>query len=258
MAIKRTILITCLVVPFLLSNGGCSTGRQGAMSGAAIGALSGLAIGSLSGNAGEGAAIGAIVGGVGGAVIGDQNRRRDEASHATASDAAAPASAPVPAPGAPPAPVMLSSDSDRQRMALAKLARSWDVSGWELIDGQRQLISGTAVGAVENNYFIRMEMKISADGRPGLESTGNLIFGAEPGVGLTMTSRFSTSPSSMNYTGTVSADGRTLTLTSAAPSGSSAQRRIVIQFLTNNDFVADVTAGEKSEAQASLRFSGAS
>ena len=252
MAIKRTILITCLVVSFLLSNGGCSTGRQGAMSGATVGALSGLVIGSLSGNAGEGAAIGAIVGGVGGAVIGDQNRRRDEASHASESDVADSESA------ARSAPVMLSSESDRERMALAKLARSWDVSGWELIDGQRQLISGTAVGTVENNYFIRMEMKISADGRPGMDSTGNLTFGAEPGVGLTMTSRFSTSPSSMSYTGTVSADGRTLTLSSATPSGSIAQRRIVIQFLTNNDFVADVTAGEKSEAQASLRFSGAS
>ena len=234
------LLIVSMALPALLCNGGCSNAKQGAFSGAAVGALSGLAIGSLSGNAGEGAAIGAIVGGVGGAVIGDQNRRRDEQANA---------SSPTPAP-APAAAAF--TDSDRERMALVRLARSWNVTGWELIEGQRQLVSGTATGAVENNYFIRMDMRIAPDGHPALASTGNIVFGAEPGRGLTMNSRFSTSPSSMSYTGTVSADGRTFTL-----NDTSAGRRIVIQFLTDNDFVADVTSDRGSTAQASLRFSGA-
>lgn len=61
-----------------LSAGGCETGGQGALSGAAIGSLGGLAIGSLTGSAGAGAAIGAVGGAVAGGVIGDQNRRAKE------------------------------------------------------------------------------------------------------------------------------------------------------------------------------------
>lgn len=61
-----------------LCAGGCETGGQGAISGAAIGSLGGLAIGSLTGSAGAGAAIGAVGGAVAGGVIGDQNRRAKE------------------------------------------------------------------------------------------------------------------------------------------------------------------------------------
>jgi len=229
---------------------GCSNAKQGAVSGAAVGALSGLAIGSLSGNAGKGAAIGAVVGGVGGAVIGDQNRRRSESE----------ATPPPPQPAAQPAPAPTSApltQTDRDRLALAKFARSWTVSGWETVDGRRVAVSGTALGAVDNDYFIRMQVTLAPDGRPDQGSTGNIVFGSEPGRGLTMTNRFNTSPSSMHYQGRVSADGNTFTLDeSGAPSG--ARRRIVIRFLSPDEFIADVSdlEGVNVSPQASFRFTG--
>jgi hypothetical protein len=235
--------LTCLLLS-AITLGGCSNAKQGAVSGAGVGALSGLAIGSLSGDAGKGAAVGAVVGGIGGAFIGDQNRRRG--AHAGSNQTAPVASSPG------------QTETDRQRLTLAKLTGSWTVSGWETIDGKRQMFSGTAVGAVEANYFLRMEMRISPDGQPGQESTGSLLFGAEPGRGLTMTSRFDTSPSSMSYAGVVSADGQTFTLDERNHSGVGG-RQIVIRFLSDREFIADVANGTGRSAvpQASLRFSGA-
>lgn len=234
---------------------GCDNSRQGAASGAAIGALSGLAIGSLSGNAGTGAAIGAIAGGAGGAVIGDQNRRRDQQ---TAAMNSRPAPAPAPAPVAAPAATPQMSQADRDRMVLSRFARSWQISGWETVEGVRRFASGTAVGAVESNYFVRLEMRMTAEGADAQQSTGTIIFGSEPGRGLTMSSRFDSSPSAMNYAGNITDGGNAMTLDEIHPAMGGPRRRIEIRFLGADEFVADVkdVGGRSGAVQASFRFTG--
>lgn len=220
---------------------GCSNAKQGAVSGAGIGALTGLAIGSLSGNAGQGAAIGAIAGGLGGAIIGDQNKRRDDASAAATSQ-----------------PLESSlNQADRDRLALARFARRWEVSGWETGDGRRHVVTGVATGMVERNYFVRLDLTVTADDKPGVRSEGSVVFGSEPGRGVTMSSRFNTSPMTFTYVGQITDDGKSLVFDEIAgfsPRG----RRVTIRFLSSDEFVADVTDTKTGgQPQASLRFVGA-
>lgn len=232
---------------------GCNNARQGAVSGAGIGALSGLAIGSLTGEAGKGAAAGAIIGGVGGAVIGDQNRR---ASRGAPGKAAAPAGTPAgtPATAATPPPL---TRADQDRLALAKFARSWKVTGWEVTGEGRRNVVGTARGSVENNYFVRLDMRVAAEGQPDAVSTGNIILGSEPERGVAMTSRYSTTPVPLSYVGRVADNGNTFTFDETLNTRT-ARHRIVIRFLSADEFVADVTVanGTGSVPQASFRFTG--
>lgn len=219
---------------------GCENAGQGAVSGAGIGALSGLAIGSLSGDAGKGAAIGAVVGGLGGAVVGDQNRRRSEAGGAGSTDAQRSAS-----------PAQL-TQTDRDRLALGKLARAWKLTGWETVEGHKRFLSGTAVGSVENSYFLRLNVNVTED-QTGRASHGNILFASEPGRGLTMTSRFDTSPSALAYAGTVSNNGDVFTLRESGRGN----RQIVIRFLSADQWVADVSDpdGSGRVPRGSLTFS---
>lgn len=230
-------LILAIPAASLLS--GCSNAGQGAVSGAGIGALSGLAIGSLSGDAGTGAAIGAVVGGVGGAVVGDQNRRRSEAT--SPPNRSAPSSTPQ------------LTQTDRDRLALAKFARTWNVSGWETVQNEKRFVSGTAVGSVENTYFLRLDMTIN-DERTADPNNGHILFASEPGRGLTMTSRFDTSPSSLNYAGVVSSDGNVFTLDETAPNTAAGARRIVIRFLSQDEWVADVTQWQSGRSTPCASF----
>ncbi len=228
--------------------GGCENAGQGAVTGASVGALSGLAIGSMSGNAGRGAAIGAIGGGVGGAVIGDQNNRNTQARNQQNARQAAPA--PVPITATPPANTAGMTNADRDRLALAKFARNWRVNGWETIDGQRRPVSGTGVGVVENAFFLRLDMQVT-DQQSGQINRGNVVLAADPGRGLTLNSRFDTSPSPAAYAGSVSADGMTFTLDEIGGG-----RRITMRFLSLDEFVAEVTGGAGvSGLSASFNFS---
>lgn len=257
-------LTAALIAPLLASAfftlPGCDNAGQGAVSGAGIGALSGLAIGSLSGNAGKGAVIGAVAGGVGGAVLGDQNRRSNERAqqqHAAIPPASS-ASTSGPSPSGPPTTVSVTTpasltQSDRDRLALSKLARNWRVTGWETVDGQRRLVSGTASGSVENAFFIRLIMTIT-DEQTRQVNNGNIVFASEPGRGLTMNSHFDTSPFPITYSGTVSNDGNLFTLDEIAPSAGA--RRIVARFISPTEWVADVSdrSGSQSTPQASFNF----
>jgi len=229
----------CAALPLV---SGCDNAVQGGASGAGIGALSGLAIGSLSGNAGKGAVIGAVAGGVGGAVLGDQNRRTNERNSAQNSSASS-GTAQNPPPGSV-------ARADRDRLALTRLARSWRVTGWETIDGQRHLVSGTATGSVENAFFVRL-MTVMRDDQSGQVNNGNIVFSSEPARGVTMTSYFDSAPWPMTFSGGVSDDGNVFTLNEIAPS---ADRRVVIRFVNASQWVADISSRNDNTPHASFNF----
>lgn len=225
---------------------GCDNAVQGGATGAGIGALSGLAIGSLSGNAGKGAVIGAVAGGVGGAVLGDQNRRSNE-RNAQSGSAAGNAGANA---GGPPPPAGSAARADRDRLALTRLARSWQVKGWETIDGQRHLVSGTANGSVENAFFVRL-ITTMRDDQSGQANNGNIVFSSEASRGVTMTGYFDSAPWPSTFAGTASDDGNVFTLNEIAPA---TDRRVVIRFVSPNQWVADVSNRGNSTPQASFTF----
>lgn len=226
--VARSAALALLTLPILA---GCDNAGQGAVSGASVGALSGLAIGSLSGNAGKGAAIGAIAGGAGGAVIGDQNRRANERTAQTARSL--PPAQPAPAPAAP-TPAL--STADRDRLALARLARSWTITGWQTSDGQRRLVSGTATGSVENAFFVTLDLRVT-DQQTGQTNSGDVWFASEPGRGITVNSRFDTSPMPVSHVGSLSADGNVFSFDETTPGVSG--RRMIIRFLSDREFVVD-------------------
>jgi len=241
-----------------LASGCAQNAGQGAATGAGIGALTGLTIAAATGGStGTGMAVGAGVGAAGGAIHGDRNRQRREAANTP------PARVPTPAPNAgstPPASVPATpamTQADRDRLALAQLARTWRVTGWETVDGQRRLVSGTATGSVEYNFFVRLDMS-TRDEQTGRVNTGDIVFASEPGRGLTMNSRFDTSPSPLTFEGAVTDDGRVFTLDEIAPRRGNTGRRVVIRFLSSDEWVADVTdrSGGRSTPQASFSFSG--
>jgi hypothetical protein len=246
-ALKRTAMAG-IVAAGLMS--GCDNAGQGAVSGASMGALSGLAIGSLSGNAGRGAAIGAVAGGAGGAVLGDQNRRSRENAQTARQPVPV---APPPPPAASPAPAPEMSNWDRDRLQLAKFARPWRVSGWETVDGRRRFVSGTATGQVDSTFFVRLDMVIT-DELSGNINRGNVVFASEPGRGLTLNSRFDSSPTAVAFAGSVNAAGDLFTLNEIAPGFGPNGRQVVIRFLTPDNFVADTTNRRTGEQSSSLSF----
>lgn len=231
-------LIAAMLLP------ACDNAVQGGASGAGIGALSGLAIGSLSGNAGKGAVIGAVAGGVGGAVLGDQNRRSNErnaqSGAGTASNAAS----------ASPPPEGSVARADRDRLALTRLARSWRVTGWETIDGTRHLVSGTANGSVDNAFFIRL-LTTMHDDQSGQTNNGNIVFSSEARRGVTMTGYFDSAPWPSTFAGVTSDDGNVFTLNEIAPA---TDRRVVIRFISPNQWVADVSSRADNTPHASFTF----
>lgn len=210
-----------------LSMTGCDSAGQGAASGATVGALSGLAIGSMFGSAGKGAAIGAVAGGAGGAMIGDQNRRQNDRNAQAAAQPRTIAAAQV-------SPAV--ATADQNRLALVRFARSWSIAGWQTVDGQRRLVSGTATGTVENAFFVKLAVRVT-DQQTGWASTGEVWFASEPGRGITMDSRFDTLPIPVTHAGAVSADGSVFTLDETTPGV--AGRRTVIRFLSDTEFVVD-------------------
>jgi uncharacterized protein YcfJ len=246
MAAGRAAAVTLACVSVGLSLAGCESGGQGAATGATVGALSGLVIGSMSGNAGKGAAIGAVVGGAGGAVVGDQNRRQNERNaQAAAQNQAAQAAQ---------ARSAADTAADRDRLALARFARSWTIAGWQTVDGQRRLVSGTATGSVENAFFVTLDVRVT-DQITGTTSTGDVWFASEPGRGITMNSRFDTLPIPVTHAGTVSADRNVFTLDETTPGV--VGRRTVIRFISDTEFVVDDSerVGGRTNPIGSLSFS---
>lgn len=242
-SIGARLLLAGLAAIMMANGSGCSNAKQGAVSGAGVGALSGLAIGSLTGSAGKGAAIGAVVGGVGGAVIGDQNRRKAENAAASGQGNAA-ASSSV-------------ASADLERANLARFAGRWSVSGWsEVVAGDRRDLRGTAEGSVEQNYFLRLDVALDGVSESGAPQTGTLTFASEPGRGLTLSSRFSDAPSAARFVGSGTPDGRSLTLDEVDSTVKGIRRRVEIRFISDNEWIADVTnaAAAGSPRLGSFRF----
>ncbi len=124
-----------------------------------------------------------------------------------------------------------------------------------MVNGQRRFVSGTATGQIDNRFFIRLDM-VMTDQQSGQVNTGNVIFASEPGRGLTMNSRFDSSPTPVTYEGSVSADGQVFTLNELAPGFGPNGRRLIIRFLSPDNFAADSTdrAGGQATPRASLTF----
>jgi hypothetical protein len=221
--------------------GGCENAGQGAVSGATVGALSGLAIGSMFGSAGKGAAVGAIVGGAGGAIMGDQNRRqneRDAQANASRNRTVSPAV----------------TAADRDRLALARFARSWTITGWQTVDGQRRFVSGTANGSVENAFFVTLDLRVT-DQQTGQTNAGDIWFASEPGRGITANSRFDTCPLPISHVGSLSSDRNVFTFDETTPGVTG--RRMVIRFLSDSEFFVDNTESIRGQTIpiGSLSFS---
>jgi hypothetical protein len=221
---RATAKVLVAFTGIALITSGCSNGTQGAVSGAGIGALSGLAIGSLSGDAGQGAAIGAIAGGIGGAVIGDQNRRRDEA---TAKQMTA------------PAPTQSANQPYATGYALGNLVGNWKVNDVVAKDGTTSA-QGTAKVVAEKNYFVRMELRFT-DPRTGQTVEGTSVISQTGGRGLEMTNSFSSMPQVRRFKGEMDATGTVFSFTEAQPSATA--RKIILRVPGRSGFTADVWDG---------------
>jgi len=218
--------------------GGCSNAKQGALSGAGIGALSGLAIGSLSGNAGEGAAIGAIVGGVGGAIIGDQNRRREEAAQQQGQQP------PPSSPGMQPVQTTATVVEYRTGGPLAGLLGKWNVVGEMNDSGRPVAFTGTAVGAVDKTYFVRIDMTIQ-DPRNGSTVQGTSIISQHGGTKIQMANTSSSSPTVRRFAGDMDASGSFFNLTEIDNSPGVQPRRLIIRFMPDGHWTCDVWSGDQ-------------
>ncbi len=243
---RRARVAAALLAAVMLA-GGCNNAGEGAVSGAAIGALSGLAIGSLSGDAGTGAAIGAVAGAVGGGVLGDQNARRgDRSGTRSAADRPAPALTARPSDTSRPRP----ADVDRQ--ALARLDGSWRLSGWdEPVRGRRIEVTGTIDGEIDRSYYVRWDIDATAGGE---RIGGTVTFASEPRYGITMVSRFDSSPHVNRFAGTVSGDGRVFSLDERDPPGAELAQNVTIRVLTDDEILIDVTAEESGRLLSSYRL----
>lgn len=220
---------------------GCETAGQGAVSGGAIGALGGLAIGSMTGSAGTGAAIGAISGAVVGGVIGDQNRRKNEEA----------AAGRVPPPPPPSTTTVVIQPADRDRQSLGRMVGEWRVRGWsEVITGDRSSLTGTATGVVDGAYFLRLDMRLTAEGAAARPVSGTVTLASEPGLGVTMSSRFDDAPSISRFVGTASSDGATLLLHESGTTTAAGLRRdVTLRFLSADEWVVDVAAASGGRRQ---------
>lgn len=221
---------------------GCSNAKQGALSGAGIGALSGLAIGSLTGSAGEGAAIGAIVGGVGGAIIGDQNRRREEAAQQQSQQP------PAASQGMQPVQTTTTVVEYRTGGPLAGLLGKWNVVG-EMNDNGRPLaFTGSAVGAVDKTYFVRIDMTIQ-DPRNGATIQGTSIVSQHGGTNIQMTNTSSSSPTVRRFAGNMDPSGSFFNLIEIDVAPGAQARRLIIRFMPDGHWTCDVWGGVYGQDQ---------
>jgi hypothetical protein len=130
--------------------------------------------------------------------------------------------------------------ADRDRISLGKMAGSWTVVGWsEVSAGNRETISGSATGVIEQQFFLRLDMSATVSDSCQ-RSSGTLTFASEPGRGVTLHSRFDDSPSMARFAGMGNPDSTLLTLDETDTNTPGVRRRVVIRFLTPDQWLADV------------------
>ncbi|MEM9063856.1 MAG: hypothetical protein AAGB51_00025 [Planctomycetota bacterium] len=233
--------VVVLLAAFVLVGGGCESAGQGAVTGASVGALSGLALGSLSGNAGAGAAAGAVIGGVAGGVIGDQNARERDYDRTVI--VREPRRVYRAEPDWRSRRRAYENPVDRARIALSRFEGDWEVDGWVLDDRYEQVpVSGWAYGYVDHRYFIDIEFEHQLVGEGDI-ITGEATIASEPGRGITLTARFSSSPSRLRFVGDADRTGDTIRLRGSNLRGSGLSRdaEILIRFVNEDRWIADVS-----------------
>lgn len=142
--------------------------------------------------------------------------------------------------------------SDRQRAMLARFVGLWSFEGWAVDgSGQRKACTGRAAAAIEKEHFVLVELRATAGtqlaGRSG-RTSASLLFGSEPGVGVTLTAWGDASAAVSRLIGSADAGGATFTFREAPTPAGVHTAGMVIRFEGDDRWTAelrDADAGGK-------------
>lgn len=141
------------------------------------------------------------------------------------------------------AQVASATPADADRQALARLVGVWSFEGWSVgKDGSRKQATGLAAAAIENRYFVLLDIEASAGelgGRAGRKS-GSMILASEPGIGLTLTAWGDASASICRLVGRVSGDGKVFTFEESRTPADLRRLSLVLTFETSERWTAEV------------------
>jgi hypothetical protein len=194
--VRLSISIAALCALTLIA--GCEAGpeaKRSAAQGAVVGAGLGLLVGALSGDS-DVAVAATVMGAAAGATEwGYDGFRQDQENRRTAELADA-----IRASGQNQnAPAQPAADPDaRAREELTRFLGVWRVSGWVQDEGQRRNVSAQVNGSVQMGYFVEMawlDLRIE-----GIDSQvwGTTTLGYDGREGFSMSSRFNTTPDSID------------------------------------------------------------
>lgn len=100
--------------------------------------------------------------------------------------------------------------SDADRMKLARFIGVWSFRGTVTDEGGgTREVAGTAAGVLENSHFVLLDVEATQGafaGETGRKS-GSMLFGSEPGKGLTLTAWGDGAPDVRRLIGATNADG---------------------------------------------------
>lgn len=133
--------------------------------------------------------------------------------------------------------------ADAERAMLARFVGVWSFDGWVTgADGARGSVAGTGAAVIENQHFVKLDMKVtegSMGGRSGRKA-GSLLFASEPGVGLTLTAWGDASPAMSRCTGIVEGAGSVFTFTEVRTPSGAGRVSLNTRFTSDDRWVADV------------------
>jgi hypothetical protein len=133
--------------------------------------------------------------------------------------------------------------ADADRAALARLVGVWTFEGWATDpDGSRRQSAGRAAGAIENNYFVLLDIQ-SSTGRaagPTPSKSGSILFASDPGLGLTASAWGDGSPAVRRLAGQVSGNGTVFTFDEAVAPYGLRRANLTITFLSPDRWTAEV------------------
>ncbi|MBX3317031.1 MAG: hypothetical protein KF902_09250 [Phycisphaeraceae bacterium] len=151
---------------------------------------------------------------------------------------------------APDAP---KSDADRSK--LARLIGVWSFRGTVTDDSDStREVTGTAAGVLENSHFVLLDVQATQGefaGTAGRKS-GSMLFGSEPGKGLTVTAWGDAGPEIRRLIGATNADGSVFEFRVMQGHGRGAGISMRIVFETDDRWSVTISRGT---ASASYVFS---